>query len=248
MESYTSFAQVYDLFMDNIDYEQWGEYLKELLETYGVQDGIVLDMGCGTGNITQILSKAGYDMIGIDNSQDMLNIAMEKRGDDESVLYLLQDMRAFELYGTVAAAVCICDSMNYITEYEDLVQVFRLVNNYLDPGGIFIFDMNTIHKYRQIGENTIAEDREESSFIWDNYYYEKERINEYQLSIFIQGEDGRYDKFSEIHFQRAYTLEEIKQALKEAGLAFVTAYEAFTHQQASEENDRIYVVAREVMK
>lgn len=248
MEAYTSFAQVYDMFMDNIDYKQWCEYLKELLAEYGVDDGIVLDMGCGTGNITQLLSQAGYDMIGIDNSQDMLNIAMEKRGDDESVLYLLQDMREFELYGTVAAAVCICDSMNYITEYEDLVDVFKLVNNYLDPGGIFIFDLNTMHKYEQIGDSTIAEDREESSFIWDNYYYEDEQINEYQLSIFIKGEDGRYDKFSETHYQKAYTLEEIKSALKEAGLEYVTAYEAFTHKQAQEENERIYVIAREVMK
>lgn len=248
MEAYTSFAQVYDMFMDNIDYEQWGEYLKGLLIEYGVNDGIVLDMGCGTGNITQILSGAGYDMIGIDNSQDMLNIAMEKRGEDASILYLLQDMREFELYGTVAAVVCICDSMNYITEIDDLVEVFKLVNNYLDPGGIFIFDLNTVHKYQQIGDSTIAEDREDSSFIWDNYYYEDEKINEYQLSIFIKGEDGRYDKFSETHYQKAYTLNEIKNALEEAGLEFVTAYEALTHNKAEEQNDRIYVVAKEIMK
>lgn len=248
MEAYTSFAQVYDMFMDNIDYEQWCDYLKGLLIEYGVKDGIILDMGCGTGNVTQILSDAGYDMIGIDNSSEMLSVAMEKRGDDESILYLLQDMREFELYGTVAAVVCICDSINYITEYEELVQVFRLVNNYLDPAGIFIFDLNTIHKYEQIGESTIAEDREESSFIWDNYYYEEERINEYQLSIFIRGEDGRYDKFSENHYQKAYPLWEIKKALSEAGLEFVTAYDAFTHNKAEENCDRIYVVAREVMK
>lgn len=248
MEAYTGFAQVYDMFMDNIDYEQWSEYLIELLREYGVQDGIVLDMGCGTGNITQLLSAAGYDMIGIDNSQEMLNIAMDKRGDDESVLYLLQDMREFELYGTVAAVVCICDSMNYITEYEDLEDVFRLVNNYLDPGGMFIFDLNTVHKYEQIGDSTIAEDREDSSFIWDNYYYEDEKINEYQLSIFIKGEDGRYDKFSENHFQKAYTLEEVVAVIEKAGMEFVTAYDAFTHNPAREDSERIYVIAKEKMK
>lgn len=248
MEAYTSFAQVYDMFMDNIDYEQWCAYLKVLLKEYGVNNGIVLDMGCGTGNITKLLSEAGYDMIGIDNSQEMLNVAMEKRGDEESILYLLQDMREFELYGTVAAVVCICDSMNYITEYEDLVQVFKLVNNYLDPGGVFIFDLNTVYKYEQIGDSTIAEDREDSSFIWDNYYYEDERINEYQLSIFIKDEDGRYDKFSENHYQKGYQIKEIKKALAEAGLEFVTAYDAFSHNEVREDSERIYVIAKENMK
>ncbi|MBE5957254.1 MAG: class I SAM-dependent methyltransferase [Lachnospiraceae bacterium] len=248
MESYTSFAAVYDMFMDNIDYDEWGTYLIELLKEYGVKDGIIADLGCGTGNITSILSEAGYDMIGIDNSREMLSIAMEKCGDDSSILYLLQDMREFELYGTVAAVVSICDSINYITEYEDLVTVFKLVNNYLDPGGMFIFDLSTKYKYEQIGESVIAEDREESSFIWDNYYYEDECINEYQLSIFIKDEDGRYDKFSETHYQRAYSLEEVKRALSEAGLEFVTAYDAFTHDDIREDSERIYVIAREVTK
>lgn len=248
MEAYTGFAQVYDMFMDNIDYGQWSRYLIELLREYGVQDGIVLDMGCGTGNITQRLSSAGFDMIGIDNSQEMLNIAMDKRGDDTSVLYLLQDMRELELYGTVAAAVCICDSMNYITEYEDLEEVFRLVNNYLDPGGVFIFDLNTVYKYEQIGDSTIAEDREDSSFIWDNYYYADEKINEYQLSIFVKGEDGRYDKFSENHFQRAYTLDEVVEAVEQAGMEFVIAYDAFTHNPVREDSERIYLIAKEKQK
>ena len=147
MEAYTGFAAVYDELMDNIPYEEWGKYLIELLNEYEVKDGIVLDLGCGTGNITEILANNGYDMIGVDNSQEMLNIAMEKRGDDTSILYLLQDMREFELYGTVAAVVSICDSLNYLTEYEDVVETFKLVRNYLDPGGIFIFDLNTVGKF-----------------------------------------------------------------------------------------------------
>lgn len=252
MEAYTGFAQVYDQFMDNIDYDSWCSYLITLLNEYGVSrttgnklgNKIILDMGCGTGNVTQRLSHAGYDMIGIDNSQEMLSLAMEKRGNDESILYLLQDMREFELYGTVAAVVSICDSVNYITDDDDLVQVFKLVNNYLDPDGIFIFDLKTRNYYAGIGEAVIAEDREECSFIWDNYFDENDNINEYLLSIFVKGEDGRYDKFTEEHYQRAYSLEEIKQALEDAGLKFVTAYNAFTKDEAREENDRIYVIAR----
>ena len=170
--AYGSFASVYDIFMDNIPYEEWCAYLTGLLREYNIEDGLVLELGCGTGNATRILSSAGYDMIAVDNSPDMLEIAMEKKAeDDQDILYLLQDMRDFELYGTVRAVVSICDSMNYITEKEDLLEVFRLVNNYLDPGGIFLFDLNTPYKYREIlGEQTIAEDREDASFIWDNYF------------------------------------------------------------------------------
>ena len=140
MEAYTGFAEVYDLFMDNIPYEEWTDYVKELLVEEGIREGIVLDLGCGTGSVTELLAKAGYDMIGIDNSEEMLDIAMEKRAESGlDILYLLQDMREFELYGTVHGVVSICDSMNYILEEEDLLCVFELVHNYLDNEGIFIF-------------------------------------------------------------------------------------------------------------
>ena len=253
MDAYSSFASVYDQFMDNVPYEEWAEYLTGLLGEYQVHDGLVLDLGCGTGSLTEILAKKGYDMIGIDNSEDMLQIAMEKRADSGlDILYLLQDMREFELYGTVAAVVSICDSMNYLTDYEDLVQTLKLVNNYLDPQGVFIFDMNTVHKYRDlIGDRTIAEARAECSFIWDNYYYEEERINEYELNLFIredaesETEGDLYRRFRETHFQRAYTLEEITRIVEESGLQFVTAYEAFTKEPPSKNSERIYVIARE---
>ena len=201
MDAYTSFASVYDTFMDNIPYKEWADYLIKLLKEYGIQDGLVADLGCGTGNMTELLASAGYDMIGIDNAEEMLEIAMEKREvSGQDILYLLQDMREFELYGTVKAIVSICDSINYITEEEDLLEVFRLANNYLDPKGLFIFDFNTVYKYREIlGDQTIAEDREYCSFIWDNYYYEEEEINEYELSLFIKEQDtDLYRKYQEM--------------------------------------------------
>lgn len=247
MEAYTSFAQVYDTFMDNIPYEEWGEYLTGLLEEYGVKNGLVLELGCGTGSMTEILAAKGYDMIGADNSGEMLEIAMEKR--DESghdILYLLQDMREFELYGTVSAVVSVCDSVNYITEEEELEEVFRLVNNYLDPKGIFIFDFNTKYKYQKVlGDRTIAEKRDDCSFIWDNYYYEDEEMNEYELTLFIQEKGNLYRKFEEVHLQRAYTLEQMIRLVKKSGLEFVTAYDAFTREQPTDTSERIYMVARE---
>ncbi|MCI9359637.1 MAG: class I SAM-dependent methyltransferase [Hungatella sp.] len=247
MEAYTGFAAVYDRFMDNVPYEEWAGYLWELLKEYGVEDGLVLDLGCGTGNLTEALAGRGYDMIGVDNAEDMLQIAMEKREKSGSdILYLLQDMREFELYGTVAAVVSICDSMNYLTEYEELVHTLSLVNNYLDPEGIFIFDLNTLHKYRDvIGDSTIAESREDCCFIWDNVFDEEERINEYDLTLFIEVEGGLYQRFEETHYQKAYTLEEIRQAVAEAGMKLEAVYDAFTREEPKEDSERVYVVVRE---
>lgn len=247
MGAYEGFAAVYDMFMDNIPYEEWCRYLTGLLKKRGIRDGLLLDMGCGTGSLTELLAAEGYDMIGIDNSAEMLQIAMEKRAESgKDILYLCQDMRSFELYGTVAAVVSICDSVNYILEYDELVQVFKLVNNYLDPKGLFIFDLNTIYKYRDtMGETTIAENRDEGSFIWENYYDEEENINEYDLTLFIKGEDNRFDRYEETHFQRAYELETVKKALEEGGLEFVEAFDAFTENPPRKESERIYIIARE---
>ena len=254
MEAYTSFASVYDTFMDNVPYGEWGTYIHSLLCRYGVKDGLVLDLGCGTGTMTEILAGYGYDMIGVDNSGDMLELAMEKRlASGHDILYLLQDMREFELYGTVRAVVSVCDSVNYITEPEELAEVFRLVNNYLDPGGLFLFDFNTEYKYREVmGDCTIAEDRGDCSFIWDNCYYEEEKINEYDLTLFIrEGSDDNgalYRKYRETHFQRGYTLEEIRELLSSAGLVFQAAYDMDTGEAAWEKSERICVIARECWK
>lgn len=245
MEAYTSFAQVYDLFMDNVPYEEWCEYIKSLLKEYKIENGLVLDLGCGTGKLTRLLEDAGYDMIGIDYSGEMLEIAREHQEEGSNILYLLQDMREFELYGTVRAVVSVCDSMNYIAEEEDLLQVFRLVNNYLDPKGLFIFDLNTVYKYRDLlGETTIAENREEGSFIWENYFDEASAVNEYDLTLYIREDGETYRRFEEVHYQRAYDLKTIDRLLADAGMELLAAYDAFTKEPVKEDSERIYVVAR----
>lgn len=250
VEAYTSFAEVYDAFMDNIPYEDWARYVGGLLREYGIRDGLVLELGCGTGSMTELLAGAGYDMIGVDNSLEMLQIAIEKREESgHEILYLCQDMREFELYGTVRAVVSVCDSMNYITQYQDLIQVFGLVNNYLDPGGIFIFDLNTEYKYREIlGDSTVAESREDSAFIWENAFDEESGINQYDLTLFVREEGELYCRYEETHFQRAYRVQEIMDALKEAGLEPVAVYDAFTKKPVRKDSQRIYVIAREQRK
>lgn len=252
MESYTSFAEVYDTFMDNVPYREWAAYVNNILKKHGIEEGTVLDLGCGTGSMTEELDDLGYDMIGVDISDEMLEIAVRKMEEKErGILYLSQDMRELELYSTVDAVVSACDSVNYILDMEELTDVFRLVNEYLEPGGIFFFDFNTRHKYRDIiGDQTIAEDREECSFIWDNYYYEEECVNEYELTLFIQESEDEtlYRKYQETHLQRGYTLEEMKTMIEDAGLIFETAYDDYTGKPADENSERICVVARECGK
>ncbi len=217
------------------------------------EQNTILDLGCGTGTLTQLLAAQGYDMIGIDNAQEMLQIAIDKRDSAGlDILYLLQDMRTFELYGTVGAVISVCDSVNYLLEEEEIVQTFRLVNNYLYPQGLFIFDFNTVYKYAQvIGDATIAENREECSFIWDNYYHEEEQINEYDLTVFVkepadmeQADHALYRRFQETHYQRGYELEQMKDCLRRAGMVFVEAVDADTHEAVNDVSERIYVVAR----
>ena len=154
-------------------------------------------------------------------------------------------MRELELFGSVEAVVSICDSMNYILQEEELLQVFRRVNEYLEPGGIFLFDLNTLYKYRELlGENTISEVREESSFIWDNYFDEETGINEYDLTLFVKGPSGLYRKEEENHFQRAYSLETIRELVKKSGLKLLHIYDAFTHEPAREDSERVYVICQ----
>lgn len=250
MEAYSDFAKVYDLFMDNVNYKEWSRYLCTILKENGIENGLVLELGCGTGTMTELMASAGYDMIGVDNSEEMLAEAMEKRvvsGHD--ILYLMQDMQEFELYGTVRAVISVCDSMNYLLEEDELREVFSLVNNYLDPGGLFIFDMNTVYKYQKLlGNQTIAENRPEGSFIWENDYDEETGINVYELALFLPREDGLYEKSEEVHYQRAYPEKIITKMIKEAGLELLAVYDAYTREAPEETSGRLTFIARECRK
>lgn len=247
MQTYENFARVYDELMDDVPYKEWADFITEILEKYNIKDGLMLELGCGTGKMMELLAKAGFDMIGVDSSMDMLQIAREKSQDtDSSLLYLWQDMREFELYGTVRAIISICDSINYITEEEELIQVFRLVNNYLDPEGIFLFDFNTEYKYRDvIGDSVIAEDRDDVSFIWYNTYDEEKHLNDIDLSVFVLEQEDMYRKFQEEHIQKGYTFAQMKELLEAGGLVFVDAFDGYTNGPVHKESERIVMIARE---
>ena len=210
---------------------------------------LVLDLGCGTGTLTEFMAEEGYDMMGIDMSPEMLQIAMEKRAESgHDIMYLCQDMRELELYCTVGTVICVCDSINYVLEDEEVIETFRRVNNYLYPKGLFIFDFNTVYKYSEvIGDTTIAENREDCSFIWDNFYEEESHINEYDLTIFVREETEMdvFRRFQETHYQRGYDLQEMLHFVKAAGLEFVVAFDADTEGEVTEETERVLMVCRE---
>lgn len=244
MEPYTGFAGVYDRFMDNVPYEAWCDYICGVLASYGVTEGLVLDLGCGTGKMTRLLKARGYDMIGVDVSGEMLEIARD--GEDSGILYLQQDMRELELYGTVAAVVCVCDALNYLLEPKDLGRVFSLVNNYLDPGGIFLFDMNTPYKYREVmGDSVFCENREHESFIWENYFDGETCVNEYDLTLFVEQKPGLFARLEEIHYQRAYEIEEVEMILQKSGLRLLSVCGEGTDAPPQETCERVYFIARE---
>lgn len=218
-------------------------------EALSMERNLVLELGCGTGTLTELLYQKGYDMIGIDNSEEMLNIAMEKKEKTGSeILYLCQDMRDLDLYSTIGTVISVCDSINYLLEDEEVLSTFRLINNYLYPGGIFIFDFNTVYKYETvIGDTTIAENRDRCSFIWENYYHEEESINEYDLTVFVKEDDNRelFRRFCETHYQRGYTAEEMAEFVRQAGMELLLTLDADTHKEPSEKSERIYMVCRE---
>lgn len=266
MDQYVYFAAVYDTFMEEVPRDKWTAFIKEKLDEYGIRDGIMLDLGCGTGVMTKRFANLGYDMIGVDSSEEMLSIAREAMGDDD-ILYLCQDFTNLELYGTVAAVVSTCDCLNYITEKDDLLKVFKLVNNYLEKDGLFIFDINTEYKYKELlADNVFAEDAEDSAFIWQNEYDAENKLNRYGLTLFIsedivygddfeeinteddnylEDEDEAFLRFYEEHVQRAYSLDEIKDLLKQAGMEFVDAFCDYEERCVDEKTERITIIAKE---
>ena len=236
---------LYDEYMDNIPYDEWSEYLIELLKENGIEKGqCIAELGCGTGTVTRILDSNGYDCIGIDLSEDMLAIASEKTYDnDQEIIYTHQDMRDFALPYTVDAMVSIGDSMNYITTADDLKSVFECVYNGLEEGGVFIFDLKTIHFFRDIlSDNTYAQNRDDSAFIWDNCYEEKTRNNIYNLAVFVLNEDGAFDRYEENHCQHGFTMEEVLSSAEAAGLTCTATYDAFSHDAPKDDSERLYFV------
>lgn len=246
MEAYSEFANVYDLFMEDTPYEAWYDFIKEKIKALKGEVHKVCELGCGTGKMTMLFAKEGKEVVGIDCSPEMLMVAQDHAYEEEvSILYSMQDMAEFELKDEMDLICSCCDSLNYLTEIEDVQSTFIQVSRYLVSGGVFIFDMNTAYKYKEIlGNQTFADQTEEAAYIWENFYDEEDEINEYEVSFFIKGEDGKYERTIENHYQKAYSIEAIKKMLRKAKLECVEVYDNYTNDKASEKSERVTYVVR----
>lgn len=241
---YNKFAYLYDELINDVDYGQWAEYYFKIFRRYGLSPTLGLDLGCGTGNMTLELSARGIDMTGVDASEDMLSVARRK-SDNEDILFLNQDMTSFELYGTVDFAVSSLDCINYITDKRELVKVFRLVNNYLNPGGLFIFDINTQHKLENVlGNNIFILENDKCFCSWQNEYDRRRKICDFYLTFFCKKGEG-YSRFDEVHSERAYSIEEITLLLEKAGMKLLRVYDNLSFDSPESKSERVFFVAQE---
>lgn len=244
---YDLLSRVYDSINSDIDYKAWADFIEKIVKANCKErPELVLDLGCGTGKMTLELSSRGYDMTGIDYSPDMLDVARdaaEEQGAD--VLWLCQDMREFELYGTVDLTVSCLDCINHLTTPKDVEKTFKLVHNYLIPDGIFIFDINGKYKFENIyADRSYVMEEEGGVCIWQNCYDEKKKICDFYITLFEECEDGRYERYDEEQRERMYTLSEMKRMLEKSNLEFIGAYSDFDFTEATDMDERIYIVAR----
>ena len=249
MKSYEALARVYDKLNGEVDYAAIASFYEAVFARYGIRPELVLDLGCGTGRMTLELARRGYDMIGVDGSAEMLSRAYERMWSEgaKGVLFLEQDMRSFELYGTVGAVVSTLDCINYLTGDGDLARCLSLVHNYLDPDGVFVFDVNTPYKFRHVyGENAyILEEEDGSAFCgWQNDFDEQSGLCRFLLSVFTECEDGRYERTDEEQTERCYSREELTAALEKAGFAEIEFFGDLDLSTPNDKTERWYVTAR----
>ena len=246
MEAYREFASVYDLFMEDTPYDVWYQFIKDCVEEEHVNIEKVCELGCGTGQMTLLFAKDGKEVMGIDYSPEMLMVAQDHAYDENvSILYSMQDMTEFELGQKMDLICSCCDSINYLLEEEEIRRTFVQVEKHLTSQGLFVFDMNTAYKYKEVlGSDTFAEQTESAAYIWENDYDEETAINSYEVSFFIKDKEGKYERTIENHYQRAYSIKTIEKILKEAGLVLIATYDNYTKQPVKADTERITYIAK----
>ncbi|WP_353092548.1 methyltransferase domain-containing protein [Tissierella praeacuta] len=241
---YDKFASIYDELMMDFNYEDWFNYIEEIFKKYNKEPKKVIEMACGTGNLSCYLAKKGYNLTCFDLSDNMLSQAYEKLRRFKNVKIIRQNMIDFNLNGLYDSVISICDSINYITEEEELFKTFKNVWNHLEDNGIFIFDINSFYKLKYIiGNNTFVEDREEVFYTWQNYYDANKNICEFYLTFFYSEDGETYERFDEEHKERAYKLKDIVKLLEKAGFKYIDYFQAFGFEKPMEKTERINFVA-----
>lgn len=245
MSRYGAFAEYYDSLTSNVSYDETAKYVADILDENGIKKGILLDLACGTGTMSVQMAKRGYEVIGIDNSPEMLSEAREKAYEaGEDILFLCQDMCDIDLYGTVECTICLLDSLNHLESAEELLAAFKGVSLFTVPGGLFIFDVNTQYKHKYVlGNNTFVYDNDDVYCVWQNEYDDESNTVEIFLDFFEE-ENGLYRRSSEYFTECAFSDETIRRLLKEAGFSDVKAYGELSRHAPSETEERIFYVAR----
>lgn len=246
MSAYEAFASVYDIFMEQVEYDQWLRHIHAIWEKFGLKPKTIIDLGCGTGSIALPLAQEGYDVIGVDLSPEMLTEADHKAMEAGiSVRFACQDMTELELGEQVDCILSLCDSMNYLTEDGQLADAFRSIAQHMKKESIFLFDMNTEYKFKEVlGQNVFGSAEEHAAYIWENDYDEEEKINEYYVSFFVENEAGLYERIEEFHYERAYSMEEIEAGLQAAGMELVVVTDGYCFDDPHKESERLLFAAR----
>ncbi|MBQ8683974.1 MAG: class I SAM-dependent methyltransferase [Clostridia bacterium] len=246
MNGYRAFAAFYDALTDDVDYAGWAEYLLALVAHHGGSAGAVLDLACGSGSLSLELADRGCEVIGVDGSADMLAIAREKATEEgRDILFLCQDMRELDLYGTVDTAVCLLDSLSHILQTADLAEIFRRLGLFIAPGGLLIFDVNSPHKHAvTLGDSAFVYEREEFMCVWRNRYIPATHETEMLLDFFLEEEDGNYSRHTDTVRERAYSMPTWERLLEQAGFDVLGVYGERGFTPAQPEDDRWVFVAR----
>lgn len=244
MNAYDAFASVYDVLNTEIDYEEMTDRICAELDRAGVPKGaLVLDLGCGTGTLTRLLARRGYDMIGIDGSEEMLVRAREN--ESGGILYLQQDITDFELYGTVAAIVSTTDTFNHITDADDLRRVFSLAHNYLDPGGVLIFDLNSRLKFETVyGARDYVLEDDGILLAWQNDYDPSDMTASFYITVFERTGNGLWKRSDSEFCERCYEVDQIRQMLAGGGFEVTAVGDSYGGGAANERTTRLLFVAR----
>ncbi len=243
MSSYGRLADSYDLFTADVEYSVWADYYEEIFRRFHAKPEMILDLACGTGSLTVALAQRGYDMIGVDASSDMLAVAMQKTQELPAMpLFLCQRMEELDLYGTVDAAICALDSLNYLTSAAALRTAFARLRFFVRPGGLVIFDVNTEAKFRAMDGESYLRDEENHFCAWSAEYDENTRLCRMMMDIFDR--DGAlWARSSEEHIERAHSEEELHAALRDAGFRCLARWDALSFRDADAASQRVFWVA-----
>ena len=243
--SYESLAARYDALTADVPHRAWADYIQRHFDRCGIPVHTVLDLACGTGALTCLLAERGYELIGVDQSPEMLSVAAEKARsvEGEAPIFLCQRMQDLDLYGTVDACVCCLDSVNYVTRPRDLRRAFARVHLFLMPGGLFLFDVNTPEKLRGLDGGTFIDETEDTYCVWRADYTPRRRICTYGMDLFFR-EDGLWRREGEVHEEYAYELDELEGYLREAGFTQIRRYGELKFRGPAAGAQRVFFVAR----